>query len=103
MAVATEHTPGRWDVRRWPNGRVAIGHRMNGRFVAIAIVLQTDRRGARTANAFVLAASKNMLEALKGMVRVFRVPDEEAWAHSEFADAVAQARAAIAEAEGEDR
>ena len=87
------HTPGPWEVKQWPGGRVSVGHVVDGSHVAIAVVLPMDHKGERAANASVLGASLEMLAALKEIAG-----DHWRYGGDAYAEMQASARAAIAKA-----
>ena len=91
------HTPGSWEWKRWPAGfRVTVGTLAPGRHVALASVLPMDVKGERTANARLIAAAPDMLEALEEVLLHTR----HATLSDDALDALDTAREAIAKAKG---
>ena len=109
--MSTQHTPGPWEVKKGAamlNSVCTVYGTEDGWVdIAAPIPMADDYRAESSANARLIAAAPDLLEALKSAVDTLTDPRIGQWSYmegseiySDFKDAADAARAAIAKATG---
>lgn len=94
--MTNRHTPGPWLINNWPQGDAEIRIGAAGTPRIATVHLRDVSINQQKANAHVIAASPQMLAALRSLLAYHDMPKDEA----EYQNALRNARAAIAQAEG---